>query len=59
MAWAPGARLGSLLSRAAAESQAAALREEMKTLVQPAWRRLGKMEKIEEKVSFSSVLVVV
>jgi hypothetical protein len=40
MARAPGRRLGSALRALQAASQAAALREEMKTLAAPAWRRL-------------------
>jgi hypothetical protein len=40
MAAAPGARLGREFSFLTAASQAAALREEMKTLEAPAWRRL-------------------
>lgn len=40
MAMAPGARLGRALRAATAESQAAALREVMKTFEAPAWRRL-------------------
>lgn len=41
MAMAPGARLGRALRTVQAERQAAGLREEMKTLEAPAWRRLG------------------
>jgi hypothetical protein len=40
MASAPGERLGRALRDATAESQAAALRDVMKTLEQPAWRKL-------------------
>jgi hypothetical protein len=40
MARAPGRRFGSALRAAQASLQAEALREEMKTLEQPAWRRL-------------------
>lgn len=40
MAMAPGERLGSALRALQASSQAAALRDEMKTLEAPAWRKL-------------------
>ena len=40
MAHAPGDRPGRALRVLTAESQAEALREEMKTLEAPAWRRL-------------------
>ena len=40
MATAFGARLGRALRAVQAERQAAGLREEMKTLEAPAWRRL-------------------
>jgi hypothetical protein len=40
MARAPGRRLGSALRVAQAAVQAAGLREEMKTVAAPAWRRL-------------------